>query len=167
MVAVTPGGVGGQEPQGSPKPAKRTVLTLLPERMAFGHSVRSGLAAQYWGVPVVTASVPDGLLPGGPSEPAPLPLTLYTGTIRPQLILAAQAVKVPGLPSLPGLPSYCAEQGGLVSVRAALKHPANGSQWGCCGLGSGVLSPGTADPIPRPGDGVHVSRASRRVLVME
>ena len=95
--------------------SKRSVFNLLPERAAFGHNLRSTLAAQYWSVPMVTAAVPDGCLPNSAAEPSPLPLMHYPGTVRSQLIVATQSIKVPGYPGLPGLPAYCEADGGVVS----------------------------------------------------
>ncbi|KAG2494117.1 hypothetical protein HYH03_007755 [Edaphochlamys debaryana] len=92
-----------------------------------GHQIRSTIPAQYWGTSVASASAADGALASSISDPAPLPLLAGSGLSRPHLVLATQALKLPGKPGLPGLPSLCQGQGGVVLDRV-LAH-LSGEQW--------------------------------------
>ncbi|GLC48396.1 hypothetical protein PLESTB_000092700 [Pleodorina starrii] len=105
-----------------------TPLGIVPEKAALAHQIRRTVPAQYWGLSVASASAPDAALASSVSEPAPLPLLAGSGLSRPHLVLATQAVKLPGRPSLPGLPSVCHDQGGVVLDRI-LAHSGGDSWW--------------------------------------
>lgn len=107
-------------------------LAVVPEKAAMGHNIRSTVPAQYWGAHVASATAPDGAVFTAVADPAPLPLLSGSGLSRPHLVLATQAVSLPGRPSLPGLPSLCQEQGGAVSSGAGTG--------GACGAGHGGMA---------------------------
>ncbi|GIL83435.1 hypothetical protein Vretimale_11203 [Volvox reticuliferus] len=105
-----------------------TPLGIVPEKATLARQIRRTVPAQYWGLSLASASVPDGALVSSVSDPAPLPLLAGSGLSRPHLTLATQAIKLPGRPPLPGLPSVCHDQGGLVLDRI-IAHGSGDSWW--------------------------------------
>ncbi|GLI59802.1 hypothetical protein VaNZ11_001767 [Volvox africanus] len=105
-----------------------TPLGIVPEKATLANQIRRTVPAQYWGLSVASASAPGGAMVSSVSNPAPLPLLTGSGLSRPHLTLATQAVKLPGRPSLPGLPSVCHDQGGLVLDRI-IGHGSGESWW--------------------------------------
>ncbi|KAG2446766.1 hypothetical protein HYH02_008327 [Chlamydomonas schloesseri] len=116
---------GGTSSSSASAPAP---LSLVPEKAAMGHQIRSIVPAQFWGASVASASSPDGALASAVCDPAPLPLLAGAGLSRPHLVLATQALKLPGRPSLVGMPSVCQGQGGLV-VDRVLAHSGGDGWW--------------------------------------
>ncbi|GFR49454.1 hypothetical protein Agub_g11514 [Astrephomene gubernaculifera] len=109
--------LGGSPSSPAALTTSATPLNLVPEKAMLGHQIRSTVAAQYWGPSVASTSAPDGSGAMSISDPSPLPLLVGSGLSRPHLILATQALKLPGQPSPPGLPSFCGSQGGMVIDR--------------------------------------------------
>lgn len=98
------------------------VLSICPERHLLKREVLGGLGAQFWGQPVQSAQSLDSLSTSAPGEPTPLPIVAPSGLSRPQFLIAAQAA------TLPGLPSHCRADGGLVLDRV-LMHGGSDSWW--------------------------------------
>lgn len=110
------------DPLGSFASAKDPVsnlptLTVVPEQGQLSHDVRSSISEQFWGQqahgPASLDCTGEQLLPG---QPTALPLRSRNLTSRPQFLVAAQAVPIAPIVAIP---SYNADQGGLVSSKTA------------------------------------------------
>lgn len=77
-------------------------MPIVSEKAASRQGVKSSIGSQFWEQPVHSARTLDGQLWSLPGEPPPLALTGASGLSRTQQLLAAQAVRVPFLPSYDG-----------------------------------------------------------------
>jgi hypothetical protein len=77
-------------------------MPLIPERLASRQAVKASIGSQFWEQPVHSSKSVDGQLWSLPCEPPALNLTGSSGLSRTQQLLAAQAVRVPFLPSYDG-----------------------------------------------------------------
>ena len=77
-------------------------MPLIPERLASRQAVKASIGSQFWEQPVHSSKSVDGQLWSLPCEPPPLNLLNSSGLSRTQQLLAAQAVRVPFLPSYDG-----------------------------------------------------------------
>lgn len=98
------------------------VLGLVPERRLLQNDILSSIGSQFWNQGSQSTSSIDGLINTAPGEPTPLPLCAPSGLSRNQLLVAAQAV------TLPGLPAVCSNDGGIVADRV-LFHTGSESWW--------------------------------------
>jgi hypothetical protein len=104
-------------PQQQPKRKPLTTMGLWPEKQILRRELVSSLAGRFWAQPAPTTTRISGRAWTVPGVLPPLPLCAPTGLSRAQLLVAAGAV------GLPGLPSYSADEGGVVSRRGGVRLP--------------------------------------------
>ncbi|KAL4452107.1 hypothetical protein ABPG75_007769 [Micractinium tetrahymenae] len=77
-------------------------MPVTPESRQSRRDVKASIAAQFWEQPVHSSKSLDGQLWALPAEPPALSLTGSSGLSRTQQLIAAQAVRIPFVPSYDG-----------------------------------------------------------------
>jgi len=84
-------------------------MPVVAEKLSSRHGSRKAIASQFWESPEQSTRYIDGQVWELPCEPPALNLTDSSGLSRSQQLIAAQALR------LPVVPSYDGNSGGLVS----------------------------------------------------